>query len=40
MNSNSNYTMLMISRYNHNKHLITQHVPRKIMEKLPRVTLA
>ena len=24
---------------NNNKHLITQHVPRKIIEKLPRVTL-
>jgi len=29
------------SNYNHNKHLITQqHVPRKIIEKPPRVTLA
>ena len=32
MNSNSNYTMLMISRYNHNKHLITQHVPKTMMK--------
>jgi len=32
--------ILMISGYNHNKHLKQQHVPRKIMEKLPRVTPA
>lgn len=34
------HAILMKSGYNHNKHLITQHVPRKIIEKLPRVVLA
>jgi hypothetical protein len=34
------HAILMKSNYNHNKHLIQQHVPRKIIEKLPRVTLA
>jgi hypothetical protein len=33
------HAILMKSNYNHNKHLIQQHVPRKIMEKLPRVVL-
>jgi hypothetical protein len=34
------HAILMKSNHNHNKHLIQQHVPRKIIEKLPRVTLA
>jgi hypothetical protein len=34
------HAILMKSGYNHNKHLIQQHVPRKIIEKLPRVVLA
>ena len=34
------HAILMKSNYNHNKHLIQQQVPRKIIEKLPRVTLA
>ena len=34
------HAILMKSNYNHNKHLIQQHVPRKIIEKLPRVVLA
>jgi hypothetical protein len=34
------HAILAKSDYNHNKHLIQQHVPRKIMEKLPRVVLA
>jgi hypothetical protein len=33
------HAILMKSNYNHNKHLIMQHVPRKIIEKLPRVVL-
>ncbi|KUO80382.1 MAG: hypothetical protein AT718_11215 [Vulcanisaeta sp. JCHS_4] len=33
------HAILMISGYNHDKHLIQQHVPRKIMEKLPKITL-
>ena len=33
------HAILMKSNYNHNKHLIQQHVPRKIIEKLPRVIL-
>ena len=34
------HAILMKSNYNHNKHLTTQHVPRKIIEKLPKITLA
>jgi len=34
------HAILMKSNYNHNKHLIQQHVPRQIMEKLPKITLA
>ena len=34
------HAILMKSNYNHNKHLIMQHVPRKIIEKLPKITLA
>ena len=34
------HAILMKSGYNHNKHLTQQYVPRKIMEKLPRVVLA
>jgi len=34
------HAILMKSNYNHNKHLIQQHVPRKIIEKLPKITLA
>ena len=34
------HAILAKSDYNHNKHLIQQHVPRKIIEKLPRVVLA
>jgi len=34
------HAILAKSNYNHNKHLIQQHVPRKVVEKLPRVTLA
>ena len=33
------HAILMKSRYNHNKHLIQQHVPRKTIEKLPKVVL-
>jgi len=33
------HAILMKSNYNHNKHLTQQHVPRKIMEKLPKVVL-
>ncbi|WP_162009127.1 hypothetical protein [Vulcanisaeta sp. EB80] len=33
------HAILMKSNYNHNKHLIQQHVPKKIIEKLPRVIL-
>jgi hypothetical protein len=33
------HAILARSDYNHNKHLITQHVPRKIIKKLPRVVL-
>jgi len=33
------HAILMKSNYNHNKHLIQQHVPRKIIEKLPKITL-
>jgi len=34
------HAILAKSGYNHNKHLTQQHVPRKIMEKLPKVVLA
>ena len=34
------HAILMKSNYNHNKHLTQQHVPRKTIEKLPKVTLA
>ena len=34
------HAILMKSNYNHDRHLIQQHVPRKIMEKLPKITLA
>ncbi len=34
------HAILMKSNYNHNKHPTQQHVPRKIIEKLPRVVLA
>jgi hypothetical protein len=34
------HAILAKSNHNHNKHLITQHVPRKIIEKLPKVVLA
>jgi len=34
------HAILAKSDYNHNKHLIQQHVPRKIIEKLPKITLA
>ena len=34
------HAILTKSNHNHNKHLIQQHVPRKIMEKLPKITLA
>jgi hypothetical protein len=34
------HAILAKSNYNHNKHLIQQHVPRQIMEKLPKVVLA
>jgi hypothetical protein len=34
------HAILMKSGYNHNKHLITQHVPKAIIEKLPKITLA
>ncbi|MFP3174130.1 MAG: hypothetical protein RXR44_06135 [Vulcanisaeta sp.] len=33
------HAILMKSNHNHNKHLIMQHVPRKVIEKLPRVVL-
>ena len=33
------HVILAKSNYNHNKHLIQQHVPRKIIEKLPKITL-
>jgi len=33
------HAILAKSNYNHNKHLITQHVPRKIIEKLPKIIL-
>jgi len=33
------HAILAKSNYNHNKHLIQQHVPKKIIEKLPKVTL-
>jgi glycine cleavage system regulatory protein len=33
------HAILMKSNYNHNKHLIQQHVPKKIIEKLPKVVL-
>jgi hypothetical protein len=36
----SMHAILMISGYNHNKHPKQQHVPRKTIEKLPKVTLA
>jgi hypothetical protein len=34
------HAILMKSGYNHDKHLIMQHVPRKTIEKLPKVVLA
>ena len=34
------HAILMKSNYNHNKHLIQQHVLKAMMEKLPKVTLA
>jgi hypothetical protein len=34
------HAILTKSNHNHNKHLIQQHVPRQIMEKLPKITLA
>jgi len=34
------HAILMISGYNHNKHLIQQHVPKTMIEKLPKVVLA
>jgi len=34
------HAILMKSGYNHNKHLTQQHVPKKIIEKLPKVVLA
>jgi hypothetical protein len=34
------HAILMKSNYNHDRHLIQQHVPRKTIEKLPKVTLA
>ncbi len=34
------HAILMKSGYNHDKHLVTQHVPRKIIEKLPKIALA
>ena len=34
------HAILMKSNYNHNKHLTQQHVPKKIIEKLPKVVLA
>ena len=34
------HAILAKSNYNHNKHLTQQHVPRKTIEKLPKVTLA
>jgi hypothetical protein len=33
------HAILAKSNYNHNKRLITQHIPRKIMKKLPKVVL-
>jgi hypothetical protein len=33
-------THAIMASNNHNKHLIMQHVPKAMMEKLPRVTLA
>jgi len=33
------HAILMKSNYNHNEHLITQHVSRQIIEKLPKITL-
>jgi len=33
------HAILMKNNYNHNKHLIQQHVPRKTIEKLPKVVL-
>jgi len=33
------HAILMISGYNHDRHLIQQHVPKKIIEKLPKITL-
>jgi len=35
----SNTTPTTRDNGNHNKHLIMQHVPRKIIEKLPKVVL-
>ena len=33
------HAILMKNNNNHNKHLIQRHVPREIMEKLPKVVL-
>jgi hypothetical protein len=33
------HAILMKSNYNHDRHLIQQHVPRKIIEKLPKIIL-
>jgi len=34
------HAILMKSGYNHDRHLTQQHVPKKIIEKLPKVVLA
>ena len=34
------HAILMKSNHNHNKHLIQQHVPKTMIEKLPKVVLA
>ena len=34
------HVILAKSNYNHNKHLIQQHVLKAMMEKLPKITLA
>jgi len=33
-------THAILMKSNHNEHLITQHVSRQIIEKLPKITLA
>jgi hypothetical protein len=33
------HAILMKSGYNHNKHPTQQHVPKQIIEKLPKITL-